>query len=324
MDYEIEILPAGVKYRVGSTDTLLNAALNNKLFLDHSCRKGECGLCTATILSGSVNNELGNLVTTGEILTCSSYPRSNLKIKANYYTELADISCLTSPCKVVSCELVADDIVILTLRYPTTVNFQYLPGQYIDLMYQGIRRSYSIANIQNSTSTIELHIRLLPEGEFSQLLAKGCDSNQLMRMEGPRGVFFVRKAMNPLIFLAGGTGFAPIKAMVEELLKNKMDRTIYIYWGMLNSNSFYTDIAKTWAEKNSHVTFVPVVSGEDDNWAGRTGFVHEAVVNDFTDLGGYHVYACGSPLMISSAKEAFISQGLNIDNFYADIFVSSK
>jgi CDP-4-dehydro-6-deoxyglucose reductase len=247
-----------------------------------------------------------------------------LSISAIFYPELSAIDSITLPCKVVSCDLVADDIVILTLRYPPTATFNYLPGQYLDLVYKGVRRSYSIANAQVNAAGIELHIRLIPGGEFSELLVNGCDVGQLMRIEGPKGVFFIRKADNPVIFLAGGTGFAPIKAMVEELLENNTERTIHIYWGMVNSKSFYTDVAKSWAEKYSHVHYVPVVSGHDDAWVGRKGFVHEAVINDFPDLSQYHVYACGSPLMISSAKETFISHGLNKSHFYADIFVSSK
>ncbi len=324
MKYDIEIRPAGVKYQAGSDDTVLNAAITSKLFLEHSCRKGACGLCYATLLSGFVKNEQGHLVTEGEILTCCSYPQSDLSIKVNFFPELATIDCVTLPCKVVSCKVVADDIVILTLRYPSTATFNYLPGQYIDLIYKGVRRSYSIANTQASLVGIELHIRLIPGGEFSQLLAIGCDVGQLMRIEGPRGVFFVRKADNPLIFLAGGTGFAPVKAMVDELLENNTERTIYIYWGMVNAAYFYTDVAQLWAEKYSRVHYVPIVSGKDETWIGRKGSAQQAIIEDFPDLSPYHVYACGSPLMISSAKAAFISHGLNTGHFYADIFVSSK
>ena len=324
MNYDIEIQPAGVNYIAAGDDTVLNSAITNKLFLEHSCRKGECGLCAATLLSGSVKNEHGEIVTTGEILTCCSYPTSDLSIKATFYPELATIDCITLPCKVVSVDRVADDIVVLMLRYPSTATFNYLPGQYIDLIYKGVRRSYSIANVQTLAAGIELHIRLIPGGEFSDLLVNGCDVGQLMRIEGPKGVFFIRKADNPVIFLAGGTGFAPIKAMVEELLKNNIARPIHVYWGMVNSLRFYTDVATSWAEKYNHIHYVPVVSGDDVAWTGRKGLVHDAVIKDFHDLSQHHVYACGSPMMISRAKEAFVSHGLNKAHFYADIFVSSK
>ena len=324
MNYDIQIQPAGVNYPAGSDDTVLNAALASKFFLEHSCRKGECGLCSATLLSGTVKNEHGNIVNSGEILTCCSYPRSDLSINVNFFPELATIECVTLPCKVVSCTIVADNIAILILRYPPAVRFNYLSGQYIDLIYKGVRRSYSIANAQSGPAGIELHIRLIPGGEFSQLMVSGCDVGQLKRIEGPKGAFFVRKTNNPIIFIAGGTGFAPIKAMVEELLNNNLERTIHIYWGAVSTKRLYTEIARSWAEKYTQVHYVPVVSGEDQNWTGRTGLVYKAVIEDFHDLNQYHVYACGSPVMINSAKEAFVSQGLNAAHFYADIFVSSK
>jgi len=324
MKYDIDIHPSGVKYQASVDDTILDAALKSRIFLEHSCRKGECGLCSATLLSGLVKNEQGNTVTSGEVLTCCSYPQSPLQLKANFYPELAEIDCLTFPCKVVSCTAVADDIVILTLRYPPNVSFNYIAGQYIDLIYKGVRRSYSIANVKAETAVLELHIRLIKNGEFSQLLMDGCDEGQLMRIEGPKGTFFVRESSAPIIFIAGGTGFAPIKAMFEGLLKNNIKRECYIYWGMVNAKRFYMNISELWEKTYSHIHYVPVVSLESDVWTGRKGLVHEAVLQDFPDLSAYHVYACGSPLMINSAKEAFIAQGLNIADFYADIFVSSK
>ncbi|TAL64573.1 MAG: 2Fe-2S iron-sulfur cluster binding domain-containing protein [Legionella sp.] len=324
MNYEIEIQPESIKFQASPSDTVLNAAISNGLFLEHSCRKGDCGLCSAELLSGIVRNEHGNIVSSGRILTCCSSPRSNLKLLANYIPELAGIDCVTLPCKVVSLDLKTDDIVTLFLRIPPTERFNYLPGQYIDLIYNGIRRSYSIANSQAVSSGIELHIKLIPKGEFSHLLANNCEVNQLMRIEGPKGTFFVRNATNPIIFLAGGTGFAPIKAMVEDLLKNKIERTLHIYWGMTNSRNFYTDIVSNWAEQYSSVHYVPVVSEVDKHWDGRRGLVHKAVLEDFPDLSSYHVYACGAPLMINDAKETFISQGLKESNFFADVFISSK
>ncbi len=324
MSFNINLQPASINYPASSDETILNAALKNKLFLDHGCTKGECGLCSATLLSGFVKNEHEHVVTSGEILTCCSYPQSDLSIKANFYPELAEIDCLTLPCKIISCTAVTADIVILKLRHPSNVTFNYLSGQYIDLIYKGVRRSYSIANMKTESSCIELHIRLIENGEFSELLINHCAKDQLMRLEGPKGTFFVRRSTNPLIFLAGGTGFAPIKAMVETLLNTGIERPIYIYWGMTNAMSFYTNIPHSWLETYSYVHYVPVVSNEDESWAGRKGLVHEALVEDFSDLSDYHVYACGSPLMINSAKKALISNGLNSAHFYADIFVSSK
>ena len=323
MNYTVDIKPANIQYQSSAELTLLDAALANKLALQYSCKKGSCGVCTADVLKGMVKNEHGEQVSSGSVLTCSSYAQSDVTLKANYYAELSDIACLTVPCKISSLDFVTDDIIVLTFRLPPTTKFKYLPGQYLDLIAGNVRRSYSIANAQSSSMGVELHIRLLQDGEFSQVLRQST-LNQLMRIEGPKGTFFVREAANPIIFLAGGTGFAPVKAMVEGLLASHSQREIYIYWGMPHSTSLYTDIATSWAREFDHVHYVPVISAEDSSWQGRIGFVHQAVINDFADLSEYHVYACGSPLMINAAKDAFIANGIDEAHFYSDAFVPSK
>ena len=322
MNYEIDIKPANIKYQASVDSTLLDAALANKLALQYSCKKGSCGVCAAEVLAGTVKNEHGEMVDSGAVLTCSSYAQSNVTLKANYFAELADIECLTVPCKISSLDFLTDDIIVLTLRLPPTTKFKYLPGQYIDLIAGDVRRSYSIANAQSTSLGIELHIRLLQDGELSTVL-KHSSLNQLMRIEGPKGTFFTREAANPIIFLAGGTGFAPVKAMVEGLLADQSQREMYIYWGMPHSSSLYSTIATAWAGEFKHVHYVPVISAEDPSWHGRVGFVHQAVVADFADLSEYHVYACGSPLMIDAAKDAFMAKGLDGAHFYSDAFVPS-
>ena len=323
MTYNIHIYPASIQYQASSETTLLNAALANKCNLQHSCRKGSCGVCVAEILSGLVKNEHGAMVRSGLVLTCQSYAHSDTTLKANYFAELTDIACVTTPCKISKLSFMTEDIIALTLRLPPTTKFNYLPGQYIDLISAGKRRSYSIANALTDSKTIELHIRLLADGEFSQLL-KNATLNQLMHIDGPKGTFFVREAPNPIIFLAGGTGFAPIKAMVESLLASKSSRDIYIYWGMSESKSFYSDIAKTWEMESHHIHYLPVLSSEDRTWTGRRGFVHQAVLHDFHDLSPFHVYACGQQLMIQAARDTFVANGLDKTHFYSDIFVASK
>ncbi len=322
MKHAVTIKPANIQYQASKDSTLLDAALTNNYSLQYSCKKGTCGSCVADILAGSVKNENGDIVDSGQILTCSSYPQSDVVLKANYYEELSHIECLTLPCKITSLDFLADDILILTLRLPPTARFNYLPGQYIDLIHGHVRRSYSIANAKNTHSGIELHIRLLSDGVFSQAL-KESQLNQLMRLEGPKGTFFIRSSSAPIIFLAGGTGFAPVKAMVEALLAEKSQREIYIYWGMPVSSSLYTNIASLWAEEFNHIQYTPVISSVDKTWQGRTGLVHQAVVDDFDDLAPYHVYACGSLAMIDAAKTAFFAKGLQEPHFYADAFVPS-
>ncbi len=188
MPFKIDIKPANIHYQASPDSTLLEAALANNLALQYSCKKGACGTCSADVLAGLVKNEHGALVQSGTVLTCSSYAQSDVTLKANYYAELAGIHCLTIPCKISTLAFVTDDIIVLTLRLPPTNKFKYLPGQYIDLIDGNVRRSYSVANAQSTSLSLELHIRLLPDGEFSEVLRQA-SINQLMRIEGPKGTF---------------------------------------------------------------------------------------------------------------------------------------
>jgi len=322
MTYNIEILPSGIMFT--SENTLLDDALVQSVPLEHSCKSGDCGICEAELISGIVENENGEHVTSGKILTCCSKACSDLTLNAHYYPELVDIKSQTFPCKVETIDFPAHDIAVLKLRLPPTANFNYLPGQYIDLNYKGTIRSYSIANAQTVSTGLELHIRHLPQGAMSELIFSAVNSNQLMRIEGPKGTFFVRSDNKPLIFIAGGTGFAPIKAMVEALLAQQDKRAITIYWGMPHKESFYSDIAQQWSTDHDHINYIPVLSEHDPSWLGRTGYVHQGIVDDFDSLTRYQVYACGSPVMIEATKEALIAKNLAVENFFADAFTPAK
>lgn len=321
MQFKIEIQPSGVCFN--SQDNILGDALCQSVPLEHSCKTGNCGICSAEIVSGKVENETGQLVESGQILTCRSKAKSDLILKANYYPELVNINMQTAPCKVVSYKYVSDDIVIIRFRFPPSVKFNYLPGQYVDLSFNGVRRSYSIANAQCENCEVELHIRRAPNGQMSELLFGKIAENQLMRMEGPKGTFFVRAGDKPLILLAGGTGIAPIKAILEEITKKEVFRDIYVYWGMPTKEGFYLDLFDKISNEQKHIYYVPVLSGEE-LWEGRTGFVHQAVVDDFDSLNEFEVYACGSPQMIEAAKLAFLKKGLPVDAFICDAFTPAK
>lgn len=321
MNYKIEIQPAGVHFQ--SENNLLDDALEQSIPLEHSCKTGECGACSAEVISGKIENEHGEIVNTGAILTCKSKALSDSILKANYYPELAHLKLQTLPCKVENIEFLTEDIVVIKLRFPPTAKFNFLPGQYVDLSFKGVKRSYSIANAKQLSSGLELHIRKVPNGKMSEAVFSGLKVNQLMRIEGPKGTFFVRENDKPLILLAGGTGIAPIKAMVDELLFNQDKRDVYIYWGMNSSNSFYLKELDALALSNANIHYVPVLSG-DEKWDGRMGFVHQAVCDDFDSLSEYQVYACGSPLMINAAKESFFEKQLPKEQFFSDAFTPAK
>jgi len=319
--YKIEIQPAGVSFE--SEKNILEEALNHAIPLEYSCKTGECGTCNADIISGEVENEHGELITNGTILTCQSKAMSDLILKANYYPELIHIKQKTVPCKVASFEYRTDDIVVINFRFPPTAKFDYLPGQYIDLSYKGIKRSYSIANAKTETGELELHIRKVPNGKMSEQLFGQLKENQLMRLEGPKGTFFVREGEKPLVLIATGTGIAPIKAIVEELLAKEDNRAVDIFWGMQFAREIYCDELIELSKQNKHINFTPVLSKELSK-GGISGYVQSAVIDKFNSLEGKVVYACGSINMIEDSRKLFIKHDLAENAFYSDAFVATK
>ncbi len=330
MTYNVRVKPSGIEYTVSENDTLLDAAISSGIYLEHSCLSGSCGLCKARLVNGSVKSEKVSdsvlseeEVSQGYILTCQSKPKSDIEIEAAYYPLLDGIKRSIQPCKVDSLSFPCEDIAILKLRLPPTARFRYVPGQYIQLIIQGERRSYSIANSMAVSDGIELHVRYVGGGLFSEKIFTELKAEQLLRLEGPLGTFFVRESSSPVIFLAGGTGFAPVKAMVEDLLLNETTRDIYVYWGMRKLDQLYSDLPKSWFSSGNIKSFVPVFSDEE-NCKERVGNVHAAVLEDFQDLSGFEVYACGSPEMIEVAKREFLEKGLSESDFYADAFLASN
>jgi len=317
-----------MEFSVSDNESILQSAINSNVYLEHSCINGNCGSCKVKIIKGTVNTLKSNGLSESEIeegyvLACCAKATSDLELIANYYPELSTVKRMIQPCKVAELDFPANDVAILKLKLPPTANFKFLAGQFIDLMIKGDKRSYSIANIAETYNGIELHIRKVNNGLFSDYIFNELKLNQLLRIDGPIGSFFVRDGNAPIIFLAGGTGFAPIKAMVEKLITNKVNRKIYIYWGVSKVAGFYSEVADGWQSQYSNIIYTPVLSG-DEVYSGKKGLVHQAVLNDFSDLSKYEVYACGSSMMIDAARNDFVTNGLNPENFYSDAFVASE
>lgn len=332
MKYNARIQPSGTEFSVNDDKTILESAIESGVYLEYSCMNGSCGTCKSKLIqgklkNGSVNASVDGLsgkdIQEGYILTCQAIADSDIELEAEFYPELSNIKKSVQPCKVEDLCFPDDDIVIIKLRLPPTAKFEYLPGQYIQLIVKGNRRSYSIANAHSSYQGIELHIRKVENGLFSDFLFNELKLDQLLRLEGPLGSFFVRENKAPIIFLAGGTGFAPVKAMVEDLISKQSRRDIYVYWGASKVPLFYSDLPEKWEREKSIVRYVAVLSADDD-WIGRKGLVHEAVLEDFNELKDFDVYACGSPAMIEIARTSFVLKGLKKSNFHSDAFVSSE
>ena len=313
--------PSGTVFEGDSGKSILDSALEAGIALEHSCKTGSCGVCEARVIISECNELDGSV-----LLTCQTMPSCGLTLQAEYFPELANIKCLTAPAKVNSILYKNGNVISLELRLPPKVKFDFLPGQYLDLKYQGITRSYSIASIPNRKNTIELHFKRVVGGQMSEKIFSLIKENQLLQVEGPKGTFFFHNKMTgPIIFIATGTGFAPIKAMVSQLIQDQqLDRPIYIYWGNRSSDLFYDEqILLDWSVRFDSIKVEFCLSKVEESCIGRIGYVQNCVLEDNISLSDAEVYACGSIEMIDSAKSSLVNAGLDRDSFYSDAFVAS-
>ncbi|MES2825473.1 MAG: 2Fe-2S iron-sulfur cluster-binding protein [Pseudomonadota bacterium] len=320
--------------------TLLDAARAQGLVLEHSCRTGRCGACKAKVLTGNTQAIKEEEALSDEekaanyIFTCCRAAIEDVELDIEDLGLLGAIPIQTLPCKIDSLIKLAPDVLQLFLRLPPKNNFVYLAGQYIDVIAKnGVRRSYSIANAlpvnsvgenQNAPHKVELHVREVSDGAMSHYWFNEAKANDLLRLEGPLGTFcFHEKAQQNIIFLATGTGIAPIKSMLEYLDTSQTQthsKNIYVYWGGRTPNDIYWQ--PIFANLNVH--FHPILSQANEHWEGRRGYVQHALLADNIDISDSVVYACGSDKMIHAAKDLLMAYGLNPKNFFSDAFVSSK
>ena len=341
MSYKITIQPSGHIFTAEPGETVLQAALRQGFPLPYGCRDGACGSCKGKIIQGKVDfgsHSIDTLTeiekTTGMALFCCALPLSELVIESREISAIKDITVRTLPCRVDRLERVAPDVTIISLKLPTNERLQFLAGQYIDiLMKDGKRRSFSLANAPHDDELLQLHVRNYPGGSFSEHVFTSMKEKEILRFEGPLGTFFLREESDkPIIFVASGTGFAPIKSMIESIFyKSNMqpsERQIVLYWGTRTKSDLYlAELAGSWQQSHDNFTFIPVLSEPlpEDDWHGRTGLVHRAVMQDFDSLAGYQVYACGAPAMVSAAHQDFIQlQNLPDDEFFSDMFTISS
>jgi CDP-4-dehydro-6-deoxyglucose reductase len=324
-------LLSGQTFNSDPGTSLLDSAKVAGITLEYSCRTGRCGVCKATVLSGDTEAFKGESsltaeeVAAGMILTCCRHAISDVEIDAEDIGALGDVEVKTLPCRIDTITRLADNVVEVVLRVPPASKLHYLAGQYLDVIGEGgLRRSYSIANAPRADGKLELQIREVEQGAMSRYWFGSAKPNDLLRLEGPLGTFCLRdKDASTLVFLATGTGIAPVKAMLEQLLSNPAlaaGKKILIYWGGRTVSDIY------WAPRFEalNATFVPVLSRVSLDWQGRTGYVQAVLLEDGVDLTQAVVYACGSEDMIHSAREALTLAGLPVKNFYSDAFVSSN
>jgi len=326
MAYRITLKPSGHSYEAEDDKSVLQAGLDAGHMLPYSCRAGVCRTCRGTILEGKVDYGLVHETylpesdkAKGYALLCQAKALSDLVVEVR---EVQGVRPRVIPCRVERLEKPAPDVAVIGLRLPMNENFRFLAGQYIDfLLKEGKRRSYSLAVRPDpgGVTALEIHVRHTPGGVFTDHVFANLKVRDLLRFEGPLGSFYLREdSAKPIVMVASGTGFAPIKALCEHALEKKIPRPITLYWGVrLKRDLYMLDLPRSWP----HVKFIPVLS--DETWDGRMGFVHRAVMEDFPDLSGHQVYACGAPIVVESARRDFSAQcKLPPDEFFADSFLT--
>ncbi len=338
MSFTVTVQPSGRSFSVERDEPILSAAIRQGIGLPYGCKDGACGSCKCRMLEGRVihgahqqkalsDDEEAH----GLILACQAAPQSDVVLEARTVPGAGENPIRKLPCRVTAIVRPAADVAILTVQLPANDAFAYRAGQYVEfILRDGSRRSYSMANAPHTLGdkpALELHVRHLPGGKFTDHVFGAMKEKEILRMEGPFGSFFLREDSDkPMVLLASGTGFAPIKAILEHMIEKRSQRKAVLYWGCRSKADLYLhDWAEAACRQLPDLRYIPVLSEAkpEDDWTGRTGLVHQAVMHDLPDLLQYQVYACGAPIMVESAQRDFIARcGLPDDEFFADSFTS--
>ena len=330
MAFQITVLPSQHTFAAEAGETILNAALRQGVMLPYGCGDGSCGACRAKVVSGQVEHGAApshvlsdqDRAAGGALLCCAS-ARSDLDLEARELPA-PQARVRTLPARVQKLTRLAPDVMLIELKLPPSEQLQFLPGQYIDILLKGgARRAFSLANAPGDDSCLQLHVRHLPGGLFTDHVFSSMKERDLLRFTGPHGSFFLREnSVKPMLLVAGGTGLAPIKAIVEHAIGERSTRPMAVYWGGRTLADLYLlPLMEKW--QAAGVRFVPVLSepAASDHWNGRGGFVHAAAMADYPDLSGHQVYVCGSPAMVAAARRDFVGQcQLPENEFFADSF----
>ncbi len=338
MTFTVTVQPSGRQFNAMEQETLLAAGIRQGIGLPYGCKDGACGSCKCRLIEGSVVHGphqskalSADEEAAGFILTCCGVPQGDVVIESRQVTEVGAFPIKKMPARVSSLERTSHDVIVLKLQLPASDTFQYRAGQYVEfILRDGDRRSYSMANAphtQAEAPVLELHLRHMPGGKFTDHVFSNMKEKEILRIEGPFGSFFLREESDrPMVLLASGTGFAPIKAIIEHMRFKGIQRPATLYWGGRRPADLYQ---QGWIEAQlaamPNLRYVPVVSDAlpEDGWTGRTGFVHRAVLEDQPNLAGFEVYACGAPIVVESARRDYVAAGLAEELFYADSFTSA-
>ena len=335
-EHTVRIEPHARSLHVREDQPVLEAALAAGLNLPHSCKSGHCSSCRARLLQGKIRYPAGRPpgITPeeergGNILLCQARALTDLTVEARLVASVADVEIKTLPSRIAALKLLAPDVMQLLLRLPSVERLRFHAGQYLDVLLPGgKRRSFSIASPPHASELIELHVRRVSGGGFTERVfgAQGTGEapltvGSLLRIEGPIGQFSYREGSSPILMLAGGTGFAPLKSILRHVLETGRQRDIHFYWGARHAHDLYEQAqVLEWVRQQPRLSFTPVLSEASAAEAARSrvGFVHEAVLADHAQLGGFEVYAAGPPAMIEAIRTQFPRRGLPEERLYFD------
>jgi CDP-4-dehydro-6-deoxyglucose reductase len=324
-------LTSGKNFESAQGASILDSATQGKIKIPYSCKTGRCSTCKCRVVAGETKALVAELGLTeiekaeGWILSCARTATTDVVLEVEDLGDVLLPEARTQVCRISSLDKLAPDVIKVILRMPPSVALNFIPGQYIDVIGPGgMRRSYSLANAPKADNTLELHIRAVQKGVMSEYWFNQSDVNDLLRLHGPQGTFFLRKiAQCDLIFLATGTGLAPVKAMLEalpSLAADQQPQSITLMWGARYEHDLYFDVAGLPGIQK----YIPVLSRAAATWEGERGYVQDALLRHISDLRNGVVYACGSDAMIHNAKSTLIAAGLPSQNFYSDAFVCSS
>ncbi|MFO8025075.1 CDP-6-deoxy-delta-3,4-glucoseen reductase [Thiohalophilus sp.] len=333
MSFSVKVEPSGHTFPLEENESILDAALRHGLALPYGCRNGACGSCMGKVVEGKIaysDDELPPALTkdqtaAGMALFCQAVARSNLVIETREVAEGQDIPIKKLPSRIAEMTRLNHDVMLLKLKLPSTERLQFLAGQYVDfILKDGRRRSFSLANAPHDDDYLVLHIRHVEGGSFTGEVFDKMKVKDILRIEGPFGGFYLREESDrPIIFMAGGTGFAPIKGMIEHAFASGIERPMHLYWGARAKRDLYLpELPEQWAEEHTNFSYTPVLSEPmvEDHWQGRTGYVHDTVIVDHPQLAGYDIYASGPPPMVYAGQDAFPGHGLDLEHYYSDAF----
>jgi CDP-4-dehydro-6-deoxyglucose reductase len=351
MPHSVRLEPSSRTFDVQAGETVLAAGLRQGYALPFGCRSGACGSCRVRRLSGTVEYAAGRApalseaeVDAGYILMCLAQPTSDVVLRLDQPAMLDQMRPRTLPARVAAHRQLSHDVVGLWIKLPRSDGppFRYMPGQYVDfLLPDGRRRSFSIANGGAEVAgQLEFHLRVTPGGFFAHYVQDEMPERTILRFQGPLGAFYLREdSTRPAILMAGGTGFAPLKAMLERQFAHAaqcagagdqksfsmtpagLSRPFHLFWGARARRDLYHDaLAREWAQSHAGFRYTAVLSEPDANWGGERGFVHDAVLRAYPDLAGREVYMAGPPVMVHAGKRAFVQAGLDADHLYYDSF----